>query len=275
MLLKIIRIVLVTFFVLALLATGTLIIWHYTHDDISPPVFVSDYDMLVVHASADDEILRMGLRAYDNMDGEITDRIMVKSVSPLISTSDALVTYLVFDEASNAATFTRTIRYLDYHMPRFALSKPLVYKVGDKITLLDRLTAEDVIDGDISGRILLTQSTVSNTTAGSYPITVQVTNSAGDTSILPLTIQVEALSASAPTVRLNDYLVYLDVGQTVYWRSYINSVQDPLAANVRVTEVVCNTDEVDMETPGVYEVYYYYIGLSGETATVILTVVVE
>ena len=275
MLLKVIRILLVTAFVLALLATGTLAVWHYTHDDISPPVFVSDYDLLTVRTSVTDEQLCMGLRAYDNMDGEITDRIMVKSISPLISSSDALVTYLVFDSASNAATFTRTIRYIDYHMPRFELTKPLVYKVGDKITLLDRLSAYDVIDGDISSRILLTQSTVSNTTAGSYPVTIQVTNSAGDTSILPLTITVEALSASAPSLRLTDYLIYVDAGEAVRWRSYIDSVQDPLSTSVRLTNVMCNSEDVDLETPGVYEAYYYYIGLSGETATVILTVVVE
>lgn len=275
MLLKRIQVILVAVFVITAIAAGALAVWKYTHDDISAPVFTSDYDLLVVSAKASDEQLCAGLHAYDNMDGDITDRIMVKSVSPLVNTTDAVITYLVFDSASNAATYARTIRYTDYHVPHFSLSQPLVYSVGEKITLLDRLAATDVIDGDITGRIMLTQSTVSNTVAGSYPITVQVTNSAGDTALLPLTVTVNAQSASMPSIRLNDYLIYTSVGETVKWRSYINSVRDPLTGQGSISAVICNADEVDLDTAGVYEVYYYYVGQSGETATVILTVIVE
>lgn len=275
MLLRNIRIILIVLFVIALIAAGALAAWHYTHDDISAPVFTSDYDLLVVSAKATDEQLCAGLHAYDNMDGEITDRIMVKSISPLVNTTDAIITYLVFDNASNAATYSRTIRYTDYHVPHFALTQPLSYAVGDKITLLDRLSATDVIDGDISNRIMLTQAAVSNSVAGSYPITVQVTNSAGDTAMLPLTVIVNTQSASAPTLRLDTYLIYVAQGDTVNWRSYINSVRDPLVGEGNISTVVCNTDDVDLDTPGVYEAYYFYVGQSDETATVILTVVVE
>lgn len=275
MLLKTIRIVLIVFFVLGAIAAGSLAVWHYTHDDISPPVFTSDDDLLLVSASVTDKELCAGLHAYDNMDGDISDRILVKSISPLINATDAIVSYLVFDEASNAASYSRTIRYTDYHVPHFALSQPLTYAVGDKITLLDRLTAEDVIEGDISNRIVLTQSNVSNSVVGAYPISVQVTNSAGDTAILPLTITVNALSASTPTLRLTDYLLYVRQGETLNWRSYIGTVRDPLTGSGNRNSVICNSDNVDLDKLGVYEVYYYYTGKSGETATAILTVVVE
>lgn len=275
MLLRRIRVILIMLFVVAAIAAGALAAWHYTHDDVSAPVFTSDYELLVVSAKATDEQLCAGLHAYDNMDGDITNRIMVKSVSPLINTTDAVITYLVFDNASNAATYSRTLRYTDYHVPHFSLSQPLNYAVGEKITLLDRLAANDVIDGNISSRIMLSQSSVSNSIAGTYPITVQVTNSAGDTAILPLSVLVSAQSASAPTLRLSTYLIYVSAGESVNWRSYINSVRDPLVGNGSLSKVVCNTDDVDLDTPGVYEAYYYYVGQSGETTTVILTVVVE
>lgn len=275
MLLRRIRVILIMLFVVAAIAAGALAAWHYTHDDVSAPVFTSDYELLVVSAKATDEQLCAGLHAYDNMDGDITNRIMVKSVSPLINTTDAVITYLVFDNASNAATYSRTLRYTDYHVPHFSLSQPLNYAVGEKITLLDRLAANDVIDGNISSRIMLSQSSVSNSIAGTYPITVQVTNSAGDTAILPLSVLVSAQSASAPTLRLSTYLIYVSAGESVNWRSYINSVRDPLVGDGSLSKVVCNTDDVDLDTPGVYEAYYYYVGQSGETTTVILTVVVE
>ena len=275
MLLKTIRIVLIVCFVLAAVAAGSLAAYHYTHDDVSAPVFTCDSDLLVVSANATEAELCAGMHAYDNIDGDITDRIEVKTVSPLINATDAIITYLVFDDASNAATYTRTLRYTDYTRPRFALSQPLSYTVGDRITLLDRLTAYDVIDGDISSRILLTQSAVSNTVAGSYRINVQVTNSAGDTALLPLTVTVNSASASVPTVRLTDYLIYVKQGEAVNWESYLGSVRDPLTGSGKRSAVVCRADSVDITTPGTYEVYYYYVGKSGETGTAILTVVVE
>ena len=288
MLLKTIRIVLIVCFVLAAVAAGSLAAYHYTHDDVSAPVFTCDSDLLVVSANATEAELCAGMHAYDNIDGDITDRIEVKTVSPLINATDAIITYLVFDDASNAATYTRTLRYTDYTRPRFALSQPLSYTVGDRITLLDRLTAYDVIDGDISSRILLTQSAVSNTvagsyrinvqvtnSAGSYRINVQVTNSAGDTALLPLTVTVNSASASVPTVRLTDYLIYVKQGEAVNWESYLGSVRDPLTGSGKRSAVVCRADSVDITTPGTYEVYYYYVGKSGETGTAILTVVVE
>lgn len=275
MLLKTIRILLVTVFVLVAAAFGILVVYQYTHEDVQPPVFTSDFDLLEISVNASDRDLCAGLHAYDNVDGDISDRIVVKSVSPLVNATDAVITYLVFDESSNAATYTRTLRYTDYSRPRFALSQPLIFTVGDKITLLDRLSAYDALDGDLTGRILLTQSTISNSTAGSYVIHVQVTNSAGDTSVLPLTITVQRPSASMPTVSLKEYLIYVKKGETVDWSSFVASVQDPLVGAARRSDVICNTDKVDLSAEGTYEAYYYYIGKSGETATAILNVVVE
>ena len=274
MLIKTIRILLVTLFVLAALAAGTLAVYHYTHDDVSAPVFTSDYDLLEVSSAATDEELCAGLHAYDNMDGDITDRIQVQSISTLINATDATVTYLVFDSASNSTTYTRTIRYTDYTRPRFAISQPLIYGIGERITLLDRLTAYDVIDGDISGRILLSQNSLNNSVEAVYRITVQVTNSAGDTAILPLTVTVKSLSASMPTLRLTDYLVYLKAGEEVDWESFIGSVRDPLGSSDR-SKVFYNADAVDLDTPGTYEVSYFYTGRSSDTVSVLLTVVVE
>ena len=47
------------------------------------------------------------------------------------------------------------------------------------------------------------------------------------------------------------------------------------ADEISRTAAKVNAKKVDPTTPGTYEVYYYYTGLSGEIATAILTVVVE
>lgn len=276
MLLKRIKIALIVITTLVAIAFCGVMIYEYTHKDVSAPVFTCDSDLLEVSVYATDAELCAGMHAYDNMDGDITDQIRIMNVSQLINQTDATVTYLVFDSASNSATYSRTIRYTDYHAPRYSLSKPLIFSTGETVTLLDRLSAEDVLDGDISASIMLTSSRVSNAIAGSYPITVQVTNSAGDSAILPLTVLINSSSLTLPTIRLKEYLIYVPAGTELDYESYVSYVYDPVDNKLsNRLKVTYNADSVDLNTSGVYEAYYYYLGASGETASVILTIVVE
>ena len=275
MLLRNIKIGLVAVFALAAIAFGGFQIYQYTHEDISPPAFYGGEEPLVVSVKASDRELCAGLYAQDNMDGDLTDKIQVQRVSQLISSKEATVTYLVFDSASNYATFTRTVTYTDYHRPRFSLAKPLIFQTGG-IMVLDNLSAEDVLDGDISNRITFTRSNVLNSTPGTYQVVVQVTNSAGDTSSLPLSVIVYSNLNVIPTINLSSYLLYVDAGDKVDFKSMVRSVQDPLDdSTISRSAVQCHDEHVDLNAPGIYEVYYYYTGRSGETATTILTVVVE
>lgn len=273
--LRTIRVILVTLFVLTALGFATLVVYQFTHDDTAPPVITSDSDLLELSVTATEQELKQGLKAYDNMDGDITDRIVVQRISHLVNATDATVTYLVFDNASNAATYQRTLRYTDYQKPRFYLTKALTYNVGETITLRDRLSARDVIDGDLTDSILVSESNASNTVPGYYAITVQVTNSAGDTAVLPLTVTVQNQSVTTPRILLREQLVYVDAGQSVNYASYLLSATDPMLSGPQNSQVTINDEDADLSTPGVYEVYYYLLGKSGETATAILTVVVE
>lgn len=274
--LKTVRVLLLVLFFLTAAAFSTLVVYQYTHNDISPPAFDMDTDYLEVSVNDGNQALLQGLRAYDNIDGDVTDRIQVMQVSKLINNTDATVTYLVFDQASNTATCTRTIHYTDYTKPKFGLSKPLTFHLGEAITLMDRLTATDVLDGDITDKILLVDSAVNNRAAGFYRVEVSVTNSAGDTSSLPLTIIVENQDYTSPAITLSEQLIYLPVGSQPDFAQYLYSARDPMAPGRTYTDqVTINDEDVDLNTPGAYEVSYYYTGKSGATATAILTVVVE
>lgn len=275
--LKYIRVVLVVLFVLALALSGWLFYYNYTHEDIAAPAFVSDADLLEVSVNADRNALCKGLHAYDNMDGDITDRILVQNVSQLINSTDVLVTYLVMDDASNYATYTRTVRYTDYRPPRFVLTKPMFFNAGETITFLDRISATDVRDGDITGRLSLLESTAVNNSPGTYRVVVSVTNRMGDTATLPLTVLVVNQTASMPRLQLSSYLIYLPRGERPDFSEYLEQVVDPLERDqeIPLKNVKINYMQFRPNDPGVYEVYYYYTGQSGETVTAILTVVVE
>lgn len=271
-----IQILLIVLFVLSLVAFGVTFGYNYFYADTEAPTLTSDLDMLEVSVSATDEDLCAGLHAYDNEDGDITDQIQVKSVSSLIGARSAQVTYVVFDKASNAATLTRDVYYTDYEKPHFALSKPLIYGVSQTVTLLDRLSASDVADGDLSSKIRLTMLNLVTSVEGSYQIRVIVSNSFGDTAMLPLTVTIRNVPIGSPTVELSTYLVYTEAGQQLDLESYISSVTDPAQPGVEIkAKDVSISSNIDYTTPGTYEVHYAYTGATGLDYSVILTVVVE
>ena len=247
-----------------------------TRVDRTPPTITCEEGVLEVSVKAGKEALLQGVTARDDRDGDLTGEIMVEHVSNLTGTDTARITYVVFDHSDNAATCSRTIRYTDYEKPRFRLTAPLHYYVGDTITLLDRLTATDVIDGDLQEKIRLTASNLTNTLAGTYHVTVQVTNSLGDTSVLPLTILVDSGSGHlVPEIQLTEYLVYLEKGARFSAGAYLRSVTDPAALTKTADPGDVQIDsEVDPNTPGTYEVVYSYTGVGGKEGRTILTVVV-
>lgn len=277
--LRYVRIILIILFCLALIGAAGLYFYTYTHEDTSPPAFRSGTDLLEVSVTDPEEALLAELSAYDNVDGDLTSKIRIKDVSSLINETDVNVTYIVFDEASNYATYTRTARYRDYTPPRFDLLRPMIFNVGETVSFSSSVTVTDLRDGNISGRLKLEESTVISNTPGTYSATLTAANRMGDTITLPLTIQIIDNSTTRPAITLSKYLIYVARGEEPDWKSYLDQVTDPLSKTedktVSNSKVTVNAARVDTSVPGVSEVYYYYTGLSGEIATVILTVIVE
>ena len=277
--LKNVRIILVILFILSLLGAGALYFYNYTHEDNTPPAIRAETDLLEVSVTDPSEALLQGLSASDNVDGDLSAKIRVKDISTLINETDVDVTYIVFDEASNYATYTRTVRYTDYSSPRFSLLQPMIFNVGETVNFTGSIRVTDMRDGDISGRLKLEESTVINSTPGTYSALLSATNRMGDTVELPLTVQIVDKSVSRPRITLSTYLIYLVQGSNPRFRTYLRDVKDPLEEDqekmIPLSRVSVNASGVDTQTPGVYEVYYYYTGISGEIATKILTVVVE
>lgn len=275
--LKHVRIILIVLFCLSLAGASGLYFYVYTHEDTSPPAFRSDSELLELSVTDPEQAMLRGLRAYDNVDGDLTGKIRIRDVSPLINERDVTVSYIVFDEASNYATYSRTVRYVDYESPTFRLLQPLVFRAGEPISFTSTVAVMDQRDGDITGRLKLEESAVISNSPGSYAAKFSATNRMGDTVYLPVTVQIVSNSASMPEIKLTDYLIYISQGERPVFRRYLREVVDPLLPekHISLSSVAINSTKLDVNTPGVYEVYYYYTGSSGETTTVILTVIVK
>lgn len=236
--------------------------------DTTPPELKCASDTVTVHVRDNADELLSGVTAQDNRDGDLTDSIIISSISNLISSDTAKVTYIVFDSSNNMASLTRTIKYSDYERPRFRLESPLEYNLGDPISLTDRLFADDVVDGDISDSIRVSALDISSSTEGTYYIGVQVVNSMGDTSSVTLPVTLRSSTSSAPEIELSSYLIYIKNGSSFNSADYVSRVRGASSDDVTVSGVV-NTHE-----SGVYHVSYSCSN-SGGTGTSVLTVVVE
>lgn len=272
------RIIVVSVFLLISVAFCALFAYDRLMLDHEAPLIVCDGQPLYVSVNATDRELCAGLTATDNIDGDISDRIIVRKVSQLVSSSSATVSYVVFDSSSNICTYNRYVNYIDYRTPVFALNEALIYNVDADASLDGFLTATDVMDGDITNRIRINAGNFTNTTEGNYPLHISVTNSLGDTATVDLVVQVRNITTRHPVIRLENYLIYLDKGAELTeeaLRSHIVLARETQGGDEIDPERVEILSEVDSSQRGSYHVYYSYTNAQNLTYTAILTVVVE
>ena len=248
--------------------------------DSVPPTIICDGARLEVSVNATDADLCQGLRATDNLDGDITDRIIVRKVSRLTGSNSATVNYAVFDSSprSNFCTFSREVYYTDYCQPRYELSQPMIFNVNSVVTLADRMTAYDVIDGDITNRVRVSAQNISTSVEGDYPLMIQVTNSTGDTSSLGLTVQIRNYTSRHPQITLSKYLVYAEMGSEVNledYRELITGVRETVDGKKVDPKEVTISGELDTSRPGSYDIKFAYVNSESLSYNVILTVVVQ
>lgn len=228
-------------------------------------------DILEVSVTDTEEVLYAGVTASDEQDGDLTARVTIGSKSKLISNDMAKVTYMVFDRDNNMATAVRKIRYVDYHRPIFSVTEPLIYSSSEEITLLSRLKASDVIDGDISKNIRV--STLEPTANSEiYNVSIQASNSMGDTAWVTLPVLILDSNPLRPEILLSDSLIYLEEGAKFTPSAYLLDLKVP-GMEVHLKDMTID-NSVDTGKPGTYYVTYSY-SANGSTGFAILTVVVQ
>lgn len=248
-------------------------------DDRMPQIS-ADGDLVVEVGAGEKELLE-GISAYDEEDGDLTNKIMVKSISNVNRSGCCNAIYVVFDSNGNQAECSRKIIYSDYLIPEFKLKDSIVYNTSEKIDILENVESYDVFGNAISYRIRLEETNVEAQKEGEYFIRVSVTdNMGGNTELeIPVIISDKYKNAKAPKIELKDYIVYTNVGAGLNLREYINSVTAALeigSGDVLTTGDVIVSGDVDYNTPGVYKVDYSVTDrVTGETAVESLIVVVQ
>lgn len=242
--------------------------------DKEKPVITADEDRIQLSVEDGVKGLMKGMKASDHKDGDLTDKIIIGKYSKFLEKGVCKVTFLVFDSHNNVGEYTREVEYTDYESPKFALSRPLVYKLGEKVTVLDRLTVSDSIEGDISDKIKIVSSNVNVSGTGTYAIGVEAVNSFGDVVSAELPVNIVKSDESAPVIQLNRYLLSVKAGDVISPESYIKGVELRQGTMSDLDNVHIDV-QIDTSEPGAGQIVYSYTDDEGVTGYTSLTVVVE
>lgn len=239
-----------------MLSVGALVFFKVTDDtDHTRPVITCHEDDIVISVKDPEDVLLSFVTAFDEKDGDISDRIFIENISPYISSGRVDITYAVCDEDNNVSKLLINAQYSDYESPRFYLKKPLMlgYKAKN-FTVGEYIGVIDAMDENSSSNIIaVTDCSTSN--VGDYPLDIRYTNSKFDVASMILSVTVSA-KANINPIRLSRYLIYCEVGDEIDYMSYVNRFDEPY--------VTVDKTKVDLTTPGVYEATFY---MDGKDAT--------
>ena len=254
--------------------------------DYRAPVIQADSDVLEVSVSAGDEELLAGMTAYDNLDGDVTDTLVVASRGKFSSKGTLHVNYAAFDKNRNVGVYSREVIFTDYVSPHFRMDAPLRFASGGSVPdYLEPITAQDCLDGNITQQIKITagRTVAVSDTVTRQTMNLQVTNSCGDSAVLELTASMEDYTTlNRPAPALRDYILYAEKNGELDLRGNLTGIWtggsvhsfEEMEFDPEV-DVTVDEDALDYRTPGAYTVVYRLSRDGVELGSAELIVVVE
>lgn len=217
-----------------------------------------------------DTYSELGATATDNIDGDITGNIVVGGDTVNTSaTGIYLVSYNVSDIAGNAAIeVIRTVTVTaDTTAPIISLIGASTINLEQGDSYIDQgATASDNIDGDLTSSIVVGGDTVNTNLVGSYEITFNVSDNAGNNAVevtrtvnvnQDATIPVITLIGSS-SINLNIGDAYVEQGATA-----IDNFDGDISANIIITGTV------NSASAGTYFVNYNVNDAAGNSANTV------
>lgn len=264
-------IVLIAFFFITV-ASLAVFISEKISEDKTIPVITVEEEVIEVSLKATDEEMLKGVTAHDEKDGDLTDHIIIESISGFTEKGVSKITYSVCDSNKNVAKATRKIKFKGYQSPKFKVLGNLCFSLYERIDIKELITASDSLEGNVTHKIVITSDKYSSINAGNYYVDATVTNNKGDTSTLRLPLIVEDRPVSVPKIELKEYLIYTAKGKTVDFNSYIVDALDFNEKSLKNKVTV--ESAVDFNKEGTYQVHFYATDSLGQRGHSVMTVVV-
>jgi len=197
--------------------------------DLESPTIKLNDNLKNVNLCPNDKYIDPGVTAFDNVDGDITDKVEIKTLHNKIY-------YTATDSSGNKKITFRNIKYFDSEIPKIILKgSKKIYVFKDNKYIEKGFTATDNCDGNLTDKVNI-NSTLNTSKVGNYKINYSVYDSFGNENSLTREVIVYD---DISNVKKNGKIVYLtfDDGPA----SYTDEILDVLKKyNVKATFFVTN-----------------------------------
>ena len=237
-------------------------LWELLTLDSTPPVISCPDQVMDVSINITDKELLEGVSAYDDHDGDLSQHIVVETLSSMNSDLTREVVYAVMDMNNNVSRATRTVRYTDYEAPRILLIQPLRISKPDQLgKLLSSIQASSTLDGDLSNKLKCNfHNGTPIDSEGIYDVELRVSDSTGNSTIIPTVLEIYDGQSENIHVELNEYLLYLHVNDAFSPEDYFGAKKENEWVNeeLRAQQLkdLSIESNVDTSVPGVYHATY-------------------
>lgn len=170
---------------------------NYIRVDLATPIIENTKPVIVAENKTIEEKDSFNpkdkVTAYDNEDGDLTNKIEV--VSNKVDTNtpgNYEVVYKVQDSMNEVATKTITVTVKENSAPEIIANDKTIIE-GEEFDELKGVTAKDKEDGDLTSKIKVKENTVKET-KGTYKVVYEVSDSKGKTTTKEIKVVVEEQS---------------------------------------------------------------------------------
>ena len=206
------------------------------------------------------------ITATDNLEGNITNKIVVTGTVNVNINGVYKLTYTVSDISGNVITATRTIT-VDNTAPIISGTTNQTIVLNSMFNPSTGVTATDKLDGNITNKIIVT-GTVNVNANGVYILTYTVSDRSGNVKTAVRTITVDN---TAPVISGI-------TSQTIALNAPFNPLTGVVASDKldgNITNLITVTGSVNVSVKGIYKLTYTVSDRSGNVKTVVRTITVD
>ena len=198
-------------------------------DNVKPVITLKENS--TVNVRLGDKYVDAGATALDNIDGNITSKIITKSNVNTLKVGTYTVSYTVSDKAGNVDTKTRTVKVFDY-MTGIEVTKPTKteYNYGEDLNL-----------SGLSVKAVMKSGNKTNVAINNCKITGYDKNKIGDQKV---TVNYGGKAATFK-VRVNNYVTGIEIAKKPTKNQYIEGERIDLTGLV-VNAVMADKTKIDV-----------------------------
>lgn len=221
---------------IASIGLGALFLWMYRKDDNVPPVITFPSEEFIYEKGQDVSVLLEGVKAEDDVDGDVSDTLIVESVLPMQNQLQATVLYYAKDKSNNVAKASRTVEYRSPEMES-------VLKYYPSETESEESSSEET---ENSEKVHLTETE----TTGEETSTETQSDGKEDSS------DTGKLPDGYPHITLTTDRVVVEAGEEYDLLSYVKDITDDVDGPDWLYSQIHIEGKNNINGPGVYELYY-------------------